>query len=586
MRFVVILSAFVLTACEPNVDEILRAVDDDINAAIASIPTATPQPTATPNTDSILAELDARIEAAIASIPTATPQPTATPVTFPPTPTPLPLFLFGLLTPTPTPLALAPTPTPLVPVGTPTPTTRSQDLGSGLILTIDPFQPVAGQPIYFSLQGLEPYGSVDVTVLDGTGNAVDWTSKDGTFVSAGTESQERLKTRTLYADATGLASWARLNILDPEGHWTIRLSVESKTYTAAYDVLPAQLSTSLTSDLGVTMRRFSGSRSDVYASAGVPLSIALDMSALVAILSDRLRPWLDTTSLQIPNVYLFSDSDMLRSALLATGGSVLGWEGGIYRRSGPYRGVYVTLHSFKGDTIQLLLHEYVHLVVAELGAGPAVPAWLNEGLASYLDIELGQRLGAPLSSRREAFLDADEAKAALRDDSLLSLNDLVSQREWNGQREDLVSLQYSQAYMAVRYLLERFGAASAGLILTELKTGQSFESAFQRVTGSAVSEFEAAWLAWLANWHDGTREEIRTYLAAADGLLDRIRDISEDRGSWLAANPGSFASRVLVQSGFVERATSIENEGKLLLAPFPVTGAHLEMVDFMSFYAS
>jgi hypothetical protein len=567
---VALLAAILLLAgCGVSEQEAQRLVDESIAQALTAVPTVTPQPTPTP----------------VTFPPTATPAPTATPQ---PTVTPLPPAALARLFPTPTPVVVNPTatPRPASSSGPAVASSQSIQLGGGLTLVVDPGQPVTGRPVRFQLSGISPWQPFTATFLDPVNSPVDWTRDDQVFVV--NQSGQRIKTETFYADANGRAAWTRWNALDAEGQWTIRLVANNKTYDGRYVLTPLQLVTVSSTDLGITMRRYSGTSSEVYLSSGVPASVALDLSGQLPALTTKLESWLLLSSTQIPNVYFFSNNTLFRQAVNATGATgVSPFASGIYRPDGKYRGVYVSLDEFTSETVKTLVHEQTHLLVEEVAPSITVPAWLNEGLATYLENHVGRDFGAGAVAQREAYQRADAAKTALAAGTLIPLSRLVSQQEWNSQaNQDLFSLQYSEAYMAVRYLTEGYGNQSAGLILREMERGRSFEASFAAVTGVALAQFERDWTDWLSRWQDPGREQVRQYVVQVESILAEAEAISDNRAAFLASATGSgpFSQRVSTQTQLVSRAAALAGRGNALAYPGQYREFHQELLAFLSAY--
>lgn len=562
-----LVGVLLLAGCGLSEQDAQRLVDQRIAQALTAAPTLTPPPTATPQ-------------------PAPTPQPTATPAhtaTPQPTSTPLPQAALAKLFPTPTPLAVRPTATPSVPAaaGPVVASAQSINLGDGLTLLVDPAQPYSGRSVSFHLSGLSPWQRFTATFIDPFNSPADWTEQDQTFIKD--SSGKLIKTYTMYADAQGRAAWTRSNVLDAEGQWTVQIAASNKTYNGRYFLVPAQMQTTTYSEMGIAMRRFSGSASEVYLSSGVPVTLALDLSGLIVPLTEELKPWTGLSSTQLPSVYLFANDDLFRQALRATGSaSVNPFVSGIYRSSGKYRGIYVTLDEFSAPTIQIAVHEYVHLLVDESAPTTAdLPAWLNEGLATYLENHVSPKFGAGTSAQREAYSRAAEAKAAQAGGGLIPLSRLVSQQDWNNQADgQLLRLQYSQAYMAVRYLTERFGDGAAALIIKDIERSRSFEASFRSVTGLGTVEFERDWIAWLKAWKDPEQEAARQYIAQTELVLAGVDRLSSDRAAFLnsAAGSGPLSQRVASQSQLVSRSTQLVSQGAAIAPPDQLRDAHGELL--------
>jgi tetratricopeptide (TPR) repeat protein len=120
---------------------------------------------------------------------------------------------------------------------------------------------------------------------------------------------------------------------------------------------------------------------------------------------------------------------------------------------------------------RLLSHEFVHAVVARVG-GRAVPAWINEGLATVLEpggLEPSSAspvatTGTTLSKLPTNFvnLPARDAQAA-----------------------------YATAAQAVRQLIDQRGLATVVALLEDLKRGTPFPDSFQLRVGMRYEDFAA-----------------------------------------------------------------------------------------------
>ncbi|HUI27763.1 MAG TPA: peptidase MA family metallohydrolase, partial [Candidatus Kryptonia bacterium] len=126
---------------------------------------------------------------------------------------------------------------------------------------------------------------------------------------------------------------------------------------------------------------------------------------------------------------------------------------------------------------RLLRHEYMHSLVADL-SGNQCPVWLNEGLAVWAEEEQ--------DGERRAW-----AEDVVRGANLFRLQDL------GGTLTKLAPAQaqiaYAQSYLAVRELIDRYGARRAQQFVTELNH-QPLSAAFAAAYGSDLADFEDRWL--------------------------------------------------------------------------------------------
>lgn len=475
-------------------------------------------------------------------------------------------------------LTIISTPTSVTSKGTAISSTTSQNLGNGMVLTYDPAQPITGRPIRFSLEGLAPWASADVTFINPGGTPADWIDEKEI------DYQGLLKTNTFFADGNGKISWVRSNVLDTEGQWTVQIKVNSKAYNGTYTLTPLQMQVNTTSYLNVSFRQYSGSISEVYATAGVPLAMALDLSGTLYFINESLKPWLGQSYVQIPNLYFFSNRDLFNKAMISAGKTPNGFEAGTFV-PGKYRGIYIITDSLKSEMLKILIHEYTHLIIDEAAPNIEIPAWLNEGLATYLELQLGPDFGAGLKAQRDVFSRADKVYVNLVRNSLFTLSLLKSQKNWNAQtNKELFSLQYSQAYMAVRYLLERFGSQSVALIINEMKKGQSFDAAFQKITSISIATFEQDWMNWQRNWKDSKREQVRQYVGQVETITQGISALNSDRANFLRVEGYLFSSRIPTQAPFVNRAVALESKAAALTPPPTLKDFHAELIAFLSVY--
>ncbi len=144
--------------------------------------------------------------------------------------------------------------------------------------------------------------------------------------------------------------------------------------------------------------------------------------------------------------------------------------------------IHLPVERVSGDpasTDAALRHEYMHAVVHRLSSGQA-PAWLNEGLALYMErgpeatgswerearqIRAGER--PPLAALHRNFLELPAGEA---------------------------SLAYAESYGATRALMQRHGTAPVRRLLESLMVTPDFSEAFERLFHERYSDFDASWV--------------------------------------------------------------------------------------------
>jgi hypothetical protein len=122
-----------------------------------------------------------------------------------------------------------------------------------------------------------------------------------------------------------------------------------------------------------------------------------------------------------------------------------------------------------------LAHLYTHEAVSASFLG-GIPAWLNEGLARFL--ESGS---SDLSNQR--------LRASVRPDELLALNRMIT---IPGQRSD-VFIFYPQAGAFVGYLVETYSHDTMADFLAMLNKGRSVPDAFELIYDIPLYEAENDW---------------------------------------------------------------------------------------------
>ena len=126
-----------------------------------------------------------------------------------------------------------------------------------------------------------------------------------------------------------------------------------------------------------------------------------------------------------------------------------------------------------------MVHEATHLLLDEAISSPLglVPAWLNEGLATYF--EGGPNHGEPIVAR------------AARSGGLLRLHAMNSVP---GRPTD-IALFYSQARSIVEYMLSTYGRERMSALLKAIDDGDGTDAALRKAYGFGRDELEARWAA-------------------------------------------------------------------------------------------
>ena len=135
------------------------------------------------------------------------------------------------------------------------------------------------------------------------------------------------------------------------------------------------------------------------------------------------------------------------------------------------------------QTRATLVHEYVHAVVDELvgpGGDEAVPIWLHEGLAEYVEWRY-------LGSDGPPYVLANRLRGAAQAGQLPSLNRLSKQALIHQADPGLV---YALSAMAVRELLNEGGPGRLLDLIRQVGQGTPFEDALRQSYGKSVSQLD------------------------------------------------------------------------------------------------
>jgi hypothetical protein len=126
-----------------------------------------------------------------------------------------------------------------------------------------------------------------------------------------------------------------------------------------------------------------------------------------------------------------------------------------------------------------MVHEMVHLLMSEAvdSAFGIVPAWLNEGLATYFESETHARKAT--------------VERSARDGSLLSLRTM---NRVPGRPDDVRTF-YAQSWSVVKYMIDTFGAERMASLLGFINGGSGISEAIQQAYGTTIADLEADWKA-------------------------------------------------------------------------------------------
>jgi hypothetical protein len=142
--------------------------------------------------------------------------------------------------------------------------------------------------------------------------------------------------------------------------------------------------------------------------------------------------------------------------------------------------------------VAVLHHELVHAALdAALRASVVPPAWLNEGLAEWIEARFVGQRGPSL--RQYALLQQVAAAGQLH------ALDALSTPSFGGLGPNAASLAYLQSFAFIQNLVEMGGAESLDALLSDYVRSGNLERAIRRTYRADLGEIEAGFLASLAS---------------------------------------------------------------------------------------
>ena len=154
-----------------------------------------------------------------------------------------------------------------------------------------------------------------------------------------------------------------------------------------------------------------------------------------------------------------------------------------------YKNKQIISYAWSKGFLELLLpHEMAHLIFRDfVGFKGEVPLWLDEGVAQWAEKAKRQAIKAMV---RQLF----------KEDTLLSLKDMMSLDVRNITQSDRVSAFYVQAVSLVDFLIERYGSSNFVDFCRNLRDGETLEEALSSAYPTHIhnlAELEERWKEYL-----------------------------------------------------------------------------------------
>lgn len=217
------------------------------------------------------------------------------------------------------------------------------------------------------------------------------------------------------------------------------------------------------------------------------INLALDTARQAR---EEIGSRLQSPSLDPITLYIYPSLTDLQLALRLSGES---WVGGEAR---PEVGVVLLANPLTPSTLPQLQrdipHEMTHLLLyRRLGKEGyrALPAWLNEGLATTFEQRPDPTYAVTL----------DKAIAA---GSIIHLEQLC--RPFYDLPDDRVRLAYAESGSIVTYIRQTYGWSAIRSLLTAYGDGHDCRSGVEQVLGMDLGELERSWLKWVGENQSGT----------------------------------------------------------------------------------
>jgi tetratricopeptide (TPR) repeat protein len=142
------------------------------------------------------------------------------------------------------------------------------------------------------------------------------------------------------------------------------------------------------------------------------------------------------------------------------------------------------------DWVDTLIHEYVHLVINKKTRN-AVPIWMHEGLAKFLEHRWRGPNAHRLPPSTERLL-----KQRVEADDLISFEQMHPSMAKLPSQED-AAVAFAEVYTVMEYLHNKVGEGAFKRLLEAVGPEGGAKAAFASVVGTSFSQFERDWRAYL-----------------------------------------------------------------------------------------
>ncbi len=139
-----------------------------------------------------------------------------------------------------------------------------------------------------------------------------------------------------------------------------------------------------------------------------------------------------------------------------------------------YRSKVIYTYSNQTRFSEILLHELTHIIFREYVKKSALPLWLDEGMATYIEDKYS---GGHFNGRIKYL------RKKLKNDEHIKISELMSitPSVIAAKPVDYVNLYYLESYSLVKFIITKHGRNNFSRFLSYLKKGNSIESALGKV---------------------------------------------------------------------------------------------------------
>ncbi len=150
--------------------------------------------------------------------------------------------------------------------------------------------------------------------------------------------------------------------------------------------------------------------------------------------------------------------------------------------------VIKTFVTARGFLDNILPHELAHIIFREMVGfnNPAVPLWLQEGVATYQQKDIFQ---AQVKTK---------LVQSMEEDDFIPLSDLSRFEGLGSENKSRAEIFYLESYSLVKYLISEFGRERFVFFCQSLRDNANLTVALSRAYSfSGLADFEAGWKAYI-----------------------------------------------------------------------------------------